>query len=255
MKRELAVITIVLGLGLAVGLAGRASAQGPQCGALSTWNGRTCVGPKGKAYCPVGMTLQGLTCVAEASPARAGLGRSAAPAPVVTAAPVAPGAEADEAAYHQRILAMLTTLTTLVTAQGQQIADNDKLTAQLFADNVTMNVKIGKMETLIEQQAGAIQSLQAALQQQQAAAQKLQASLDAASTYDLERFTTLNNASIAINALVTDVQHRQAIVCHMVDEIDPYVKGETATARACNGTYWYQNATKTYLDQAIPFKY
>lgn len=38
------------------------------CGPLSTWNGRTCIGPRGKAYCPTDMVMQGPTCVRPQSP-------------------------------------------------------------------------------------------------------------------------------------------------------------------------------------------
>ena len=60
-----AILFLVLALTVGFGASQPASAQGTGCGPVSTWNGQTCIGPKGKAYCPTNMVMNGNVCVAE----------------------------------------------------------------------------------------------------------------------------------------------------------------------------------------------
>jgi hypothetical protein len=51
----------------AIAAAASVSADAAECGPLSKWTGQVCIGPHGKAYCPLDMTMQGQTCVANAT--------------------------------------------------------------------------------------------------------------------------------------------------------------------------------------------
>jgi hypothetical protein len=117
----LAVAIPVIGLVLiaTLGSTGRAETLlGPQCGPVSKWTGKVCIGPRGKAYCPAGMTMEAETCV--------GGNTATATSPMTTAT-------VSDQSLVQRVNA-LAQQTAALTAQVQQLqqqlaqykADTDK---------------------------------------------------------------------------------------------------------------------------------
>jgi len=250
MKFRFTTATLALAFALAVvagfGLSGRVSAQTAACGPESKWTGQICIGPRGKAYCPEGMTMEGQTCVGP----QAG---------VSNAAPLQPTGAATES-DHQLIIKMLTALTNQVSAQQAQInQEQEALKALQVTVTLTMNsadkarVSATNAESATANIQTAVTSMQSTLTNTaanvattQARVVSLQSSVD-----------QLNTQAVAQAATQKDVQHRQAIMCHMLAEIDPNVpNNDSATnGHACDGTYWYPDVTKKYLERAIPFKY
>jgi hypothetical protein len=66
-ERVAGVVALLLAIGLSQDVCAQVIPKDNRCGPDSTWSGQTCVGPRGKLYCPQDMNLVGRVCVRPAA--------------------------------------------------------------------------------------------------------------------------------------------------------------------------------------------
>ncbi len=137
--------------------------------------------------------------------------------------------------------------TSPATAQSMEQPSARELMAAVQALQIQVNALTAGMETAVQQLKLMRQSLDQIQSNSNPQVQINALSLAGQTKQELDQ----------LSQQLSDVQKRQAITCRLVAE-DAHENsggGGAPLATFCNGTAWTPTTVKTFLGQAIPFKY